>query len=438
MGQERNIKSYITVPADTRHFSQIEKDLRHNFIFNLLDGALFGLAFGLASFVTIIPLFVSTLTDSAIIIGLVPAMHSVGWYLPQLFTANRVSRQSHFKTMVMRITIHERLPFIGLAAVAWFSTSLDKSLTLTLVFGLLIWQGLGGGFGANPWQNMIGKVIPDRMHGLFFGAQSGSANILMAVGALGTGVILERIAAPDNFALVFLIASIALILSYGAFALIREPRHQAVQMAQNRVDFRHQLVAILKGDVNFRRFLLVRSLIQIGIMAVSFYTVYVVRQFSAPGSAIGVMTAIMSITKVFANLILGRIGDQKSHLFSLQIGGIALSLSALAAWLAPSYQWFYLAFVLAGVAYVTAWTTPMAMTLQFGDYKQRPAYIGLSNTVTAPSALLAPVLGGWLADTAGFQATFLVAIVAGVLILAVLQSMAGWKPKKIIAPSHPL
>jgi MFS family permease len=416
--------------------SQIEKDLRHNFIFNLLDGAFFGLAFGLASFVTIIPLFVSSFTDSAILIGLVPAMHSVGWYLPQLFTANRVSRQSHYKSMVLRITIHERLPFIGLAAVAWFSPSLDKNLVLILVFGLLIWQGLGGGFSANPWQNMIGKVIPDRMHGLFFGAQSGAANVLMAVGALATGIILERITTPNNFALIFLIASIVLLLSLGAFAFIREPHHRSVQFAQNSGDFRHQLVSILKTDVNFRKFLLVRSLIQIGVMSIGFYTVYAVREFNAPGSAIGVMTAIMSISSVFANIILGRIGDRKSHLFSLQLGGIALSLSALAAWWAPSYQWFYLAFVLAGVAHVTAWTTPMAMTLQFGGYKQRPAYIGLSNTITAPSALLAPVLGGWLADTAGYQATFLVALFAGVLIFGVLHRMAGWKPKKMITPSH--
>jgi MFS family permease len=416
--------------------SDIEKNLRHNFIFNLLDGAFFGLAFGLASFVTIIPLFVSTLTDSAIIIGLVPAMHTVGWYLPQLFTANRVSRQSRYKSMVMRYTINERVPFVGLALVAWFSTRLDNNLALVLIFGLLIWQGLGGGFCANPWQNMIGKVIPDRMHGLFFGAQSGSANILMTAGALITGMILERLPTPDNYALTFLLASLALLLAYGVFALIREPHHHAEQFARDRGDFRHQLVTILKGDANFRKFLVVRSLIQLGIMAIGFYTVYSVKQFTAPGSAIGIMTAVMSITKVFANLILGRIGDSKGHRFSLQLGGIALSLSALVAWRAPTYQWFYLAFILAGIAYVTAWTTPMAMTLQFGDYKQRPAYIGLSNTVTAPSALLAPVLGGWLADSAGYTATFLVALIAGILIIGVLQSMAGWKPKDRIAPSQ--
>ena len=44
----------------------------------------------------------------------------VGWQLPQVFTAHRVSQQKRYKPMVMFFTIHERLPFLGLAIVAWF------------------------------------------------------------------------------------------------------------------------------------------------------------------------------------------------------------------------------------------------------------------------------------------------------------------------------
>jgi len=57
---------------------EFHKNLRYNFFVNLTDGAFFGAALGFASFVTIIPLFVSTLTDSAILIGLIPAIHAMG------------------------------------------------------------------------------------------------------------------------------------------------------------------------------------------------------------------------------------------------------------------------------------------------------------------------------------------------------------------------
>ena len=69
---------------------QIRADLKYNVKVNLWDGALFGVALGFASFGTVLPLFVASMTNSALLIGLVPAIHSVGWQLPQLFTASYV------------------------------------------------------------------------------------------------------------------------------------------------------------------------------------------------------------------------------------------------------------------------------------------------------------------------------------------------------------
>jgi MFS family permease len=413
--------------------SEIEKNLRHNITLNVLEGALFGLGLGFASFVTIIPLFVSKLTDSAILIGLVPAIHSAGWYLPQLYTARKLTRQSQFKTLVMRYTVHERLPFFGFAAVAWMSGSLDASAILILLFGLLIWQGLGAGFTANPWQNMIGKIIPGQIHGKFFGLQFGAMSMFMMAGSLLTGILLDRYGFPNNFALIFLFASVAIALGIIALAMVKEPSLPPSGTAKEEFTFGWQLVSILKKDIPFRKFLLVRSLTQLGIMPIGFYTVYAVQAHEAPGAAIGIMTAIMSVTQVFANVLLGRLGDRKSHQLVMVLGALALSLSALTAWFAPNYTWFYLAFMLAGVAYVTVWATQLVVTLQFARSDQRPAYIGLSNTITAPSALLSPILGGWLAQQAGYQATFWIAIVSAVITLGILQSLAGWKPAVVEA-----
>src|SRR4030067_3388810 len=106
------------------------KNFLFNFIVNVLDGGFFGLGLGFASFSTIIPLFVSQFTDSAILIGLIPAIHVVGWQLPQIFTAQWVSQQKRYKPMVMFFTINERLPFLGLAAVTWFIPHLRPKAAL--------------------------------------------------------------------------------------------------------------------------------------------------------------------------------------------------------------------------------------------------------------------------------------------------------------------
>src|SRR6266498_5130609 len=160
------------------------KHLRYNVTVNLIDGGFFGLALGFASFSTILPLFVASMTKSATLIGLVPAIHGAGWLLPQLFTANYTARLRRYKQTVLMATIHERVPFVGFAIIALFLPTIGTQAGLIISFILLAWQGLGGGFTANSWTSMISKIIPPESRGTFFGLQAAVANIFISVAAI--------------------------------------------------------------------------------------------------------------------------------------------------------------------------------------------------------------------------------------------------------------
>jgi MFS family permease len=190
------------------------KTFIHNFIVNVLDGAFFGFALGFASFVTLLPLFVSTMTNSAILIGLIPAVHTVGWQFPQLLIANHVSKQKKFLPLVLWLTIHERLPFLGLALTAWFLPIIGVKIGLIFTFIMLIWQGLGGGFTASAWQAMISKIIPGERRGTFLGTQASASSLLGALGAVLSGLTLERFTHPINFSLCFIFACIPMVFSF--------------------------------------------------------------------------------------------------------------------------------------------------------------------------------------------------------------------------------
>ena len=98
-------------------------------------------------------------------------------------------------------------------------------------------------------------------------------------------------------------------------------------------------------------------------------------------------------------------------------------------------RWFILVFILAGVANVAVWTIGLTMILEFGTEADRPAYIGMANTLVAPATILAPLLGGWLADRAGYPAAFFLSALGGVATLIVLQLRVR-DPKRVVA-SHP-
>ena len=402
---------------------EINKHLRYNFAVNVMDGAFFGFALGFASFVTVLPLFVSTMTDSAILIGLIPAIHSVGWQLPQLFTARQVTRLSRYKPTVVLMTIHERLPFLGLAAVAWFLPALGREVVLLLTFGLLTWQGLGGGFTATAWQSMIGKIIPAKRRGIFFGSQAAAANLLASGSAVLAGILLERLDSPLDWAVCFLLASVSMAVSWVFLAKTREPDRPPVGANENRSGFWSDVGAILQRDVNFRWFLAARVLSQMATVAFGFYTIYAVRHHGMSEGIAGLVTGVFAATQTVANPIMGWGGDRWSHRAVMEVGALAAAASASLAWLAPDMTWFYLVFILAGVANVAFFTIGTTLILEFGTEAERPAYIGLANTLVAPSTILAPLAGGWLADSAGYPAAFLASAVSGLLTALILHVM---------------
>ena len=402
--------------------------VRFNATVNILDGAFFGFALGFASFTTIIPLFVSQLTDSAILIGLAPAIHSIGWQLPQLFTANRVRRLSRYKPMVLAMTIHERLPFLGLALLAWFLLGMDRTTALLLVFALLIWQGLGGGFTANVWQSMIAKIIPVSWRGSFFGAQMAAVNLLMSGAAVGAGIILERFNYPLSFAICFGLASVGMAISFFFFSLTREEEHPPRVASGTQAHLWDDVKRILSGDAVFRRFLAIRVIFQLGIVAFSYYSVYAFNELGASAIQVGWLTGVFIFGAVILNLLFGVLGDRRGHWMVLFLGTLAALFSVILAGFVTTIPVWFVIFVLAGIANVVAFTTTMVISLGFGTPSDQATYIGLSNTLLAPATLISPFLAGWCIQTYGYMTMYRVS--AGVFLIAAILSLSLLRSNK--------
>lgn len=399
---------------------EARKDLKHNYIVNIFDGGFFGFAMGFASFATVLPLFVSSMTSSAVLIGLIPAIHTMGWQLPQLLIAKRMGKARSYKTMTLLLTIQERLPFLGLAVIAWFLPTIGTRAGLVLTFLMLVWQGLGAGITANPWQNLIGRIIPGDLRATFFGMQSAAANLLSAVGAVIAGVILDRAGSPHGFSICFVTAIGLMIFSWVALSLTKEPERCTEDLPEAELTFWANILAILKRDRNFRGFLASRMVSQFASMAAAFYTVYAVRTHGMNEVMAGVMTSVLLITQTAANPILGWAADRWSRKGVLATGAIAMGLSALLAWYSPGLYWFVPVFILSGIGSTAYWTIGMALTLEFGSEADRPTYVGMANTLVTPATIVAPFLGGILADSAGYGSAFLVSAAAGLLTALML------------------
>lgn len=400
---------------------EIRKNLKHNSFVVIGDGSFFGFGIGISSFNTIIPLFVSTMTNSAILIGLIPAIHNMGWQFPQLFTAPKISRLPKFKPYVLLMTIQERIPFLGLAAVALLSPIIGPTASLLITYLLLIWQGMGAGMTANAWQNMVSRIIPSEMLATYFGLQSAGANLLASVGAVIAGYILTNLSYPQNYTICFVITFTLMAISYGMLSLTREPERIPLPEDHSKTDFWRKVITIMKKDVSFRWFIISRNTFQFGMMAQAFFIIYAIKNLHMDLEAAGVLTGLLFITQVAANPVLGWVSDKWNSDSVLKAGAIAIGLASLLAWWAPSANWFYLVIVLSGTATTAFWTIGMAKSLEYGTEEEKPTYVGLSNTLIAPSTILAPLLAGWLADLNGYPTTFITAAVFSLLSVLTMQ-----------------
>lgn len=401
---------------------ELQGKLRHNSIVNIMDGALFGFGVvGLASYVTIIPLFLSYLTESTALIGFAAALFHIGWQVPQLLTSGYVAGLSRYKPTVLAMTLFERLPFFGLAIIALTLPVIGSDAALILTLILLGIQSLGGGFTGTAWQSMISKIMPAHFLGSFFGIQSAAVNLFGAGGALLASIILERLAYPESFVLLFAVAGLSMMISFVFLALTFEPKSAPRDVVKGLGwrAFGNRLRGILSVDRNFRWFLAARSLTSLSLTAISFYTIFGIRRFDMSPEFVGGLTSALLLSNMLTSSVIGWVGERWGLRRVLILANLLTVLAIAIALTAADARWFYLVFALTGIVNSTQWSTIMTITVQFCSVAERPFYIGMANSLIAPVTVFAPIIGGWLVDAVSFELSFGIFALAGLLSILV-------------------
>lgn len=409
--------------TDQQHFErQVQANLGWNFTVNLIDIAFITFSMNLVSQTTIMPVLVSELTSSKVAIGMISAIYSLGFLLPQLLTANLAERMPRKKPFAMLLGgVGERGPYllIGLV-ILWLGVPVP-GLTLVLFFLLLATSAASSGTATPAWFDMIAKVIPVYRRGLWFGLSQSIGALLGIAGGALSGRILAQWAFPRNYGFSFLLAFAFAVLSWGGLALTREPASLSVKPRVSLSHYLRQLPAVLRRDHNYLRFLVSRSVANLGTMAIGFFIVYGKEHVLDSIEQVGTLTAILVGSQAVMNLLWGLVGDRRGHKLVLCSAAVMMAITAATAMLVSSVMGLWVVFALLGIAMSADSVSGMNITLEFCAPEDRPTYIGLTNTLLAPARTLAPILGGWLATWAGYRGMFLVALLvslAGAALLA--------------------
>jgi MFS family permease len=381
--------------------------LRRNFFAALWHGAFLALGTSLTQPTTVIAAFVAELTASTVWVGGLSTVLTVAGALPQLFVARLIEPRSR-KMPFLMLAIYLRV--ISWGVLAWLILSIGSERPLLLAWalvGLLAVFYAGGGLGGVPYTDIIGKIIPSNRRGAFFGGRQALAGPLAVGAALLARHVLAEVAYPNNYALIFGLAAVALLIASLGFWLIREPpRTNTDGHIRRWREYRGQLRDATR---RLRTLAAVQILTGFSLMALPFYVVYARQELGAPPEAVGWFVLLQVLGGVLANLLWARLVDRYGSRWMLTVCATLSTLTLLLAAGLRHLGWLgMLPIIFLGGATLNGRGVGFSSALlELAPAAERPTYAGVNSVLALPVAFL-PLLAGILLRWWSYPSLFLV------------------------------
>ena len=283
----------------------------------------------------------------------------------------------------------------------------------TLAIGIIIiLNGLRAFMGnlANPgWTSLVADLVPNAMRGRYFG----SRNTAMGIAALVIAPLAGRIISLGNewsdqphlgCQAIFFLAFLFGMVSTFSFQRIEEPpASEAQQTEHHRGDLR-RAIRQTPGYVGLVLSAFVWNMaLQV---AAPFFNVYLVNAFNSSTTTIGLLASVSSLTALVGQRVFGRLLDVRGAFWVQLVTGFLIPGLPL-AWVFITADWqvgvinTFGGFLWAGYNLAN-----FNLLLTLTPDEQRPRAVALYQTAVFSSAVIGPLLGGFLADGVSYQLVF--------------------------------
>lgn len=321
------------------------------------------------------------------------------------------------------------LTAIIIVLIALFSGSLQPFwLPVTFLLASVL-LGLGNGFGALVFQDLIGRVLPDqpRINLLFaIGACSGAMLVVATLlSQLIAGFEPAERAVDDHLHLIWMSAALFMVSSLAALATREVPR-MVPTVPNGKADYIGQLIAHSKALFRlewFRRFVVARVLFLSVEMTVPFFAVHAATYHATTVPSLSLFMVAFSLGMIVGGLIWPRIG--KRSLQSVMAYSVLVAfVAAVLAFAFHVADFIQSPFMHAAMIFCLALGTQgtldasTAYVVRSSSDEERPFGIAISNLAAGLVGIVVALFVGLIARENG--AIFAIVIMAALNITACL------------------
>jgi MFS family permease len=408
-----------------------------NFAAIVLNGLFFPTAGKILGAGLLLTWFVSDLTHSAFVVGLlVPIQYGIA-LLAQPWIAQWMSGQPRRVPFYRDQALVRGALWSALAAAVWSFGEERRRLLLAIFFVVVAADALAAGVGNIAFNDVLARVMPKPLRGRARGGRGMAGAIVGGI----AGASIAMLVAPESsfavFAALFIIAGMCYALGGLTFGLIAEPEMHAARRMRTDETLSSRVRTMFKRP-GFGRFLAIQALLLPATQGLVFFSLFGRREFQLDLKVLGLLLISDAVGPFVGDFFWGRWADRFGNRW-------VLAAAALLGFIAPAMAltltfagttlprviivaaFGFIVFVLGATSAGIDLASKNLILDLAPDEARRPVYIGMNDTLVAlPTILLAGA--GAAIDWFGYRPVFIA--VAAAAACAALLSLT-WPSRRL-------
>jgi len=386
-----------------------KKISNHNFKSFLWHASFLALAKNFMDVDTIIPSMIVEAGGGAMHIGILTAIMMGGSSFTQLFFAPFVSNKTYKKRYLL-LGINTRVfALMGLGLLLFLLQGGQHAYVLWLVFFFITTFSIAGAFTNISYVDILGKSITQNKRKAFFSTNQIISGVIVLSSAFLAKRVLEWKEYPVNYAFMFFIGAMLLLVATAGFWSIKEVVPSRLRISGIKAFFR-VLRAELQHNKKLGYFLGYINTQGIAISFLPFIILYARETFHTQSADTGIFLIYKIAGVVFVSMLV-LLGARKIKYNLLLYSNVLLSLFlvSLAFFIKDGASVKYI-FVLGGIVYSLFSMSMNGLLLEVSGNENRALYTGFAGAGNILPAIF-PIVGGLIISHFGFRAFFVLFMV---------------------------
>ncbi len=383
-----------------------------------MDIGWFGVLSG--SSINFLNVYATRLGASAIQIGLLGAMSALV-SLVLVIPAGRWLEKRAIGRAVFWTSVFYRIGFLLFVPLPWL---FDAQGQIWALIALAFLMGAPLAALSVGFSTLFAEAVPNDWRAHVAGIRNVVLSVAFMLSSLVSGYLLDRIAFPINYQIIFLIGFIGAAMSSVHLYFIKPIREIKPDYSPPpaRIERRRTLLRMDVWKTPFRNTLLAMFVFHFSqYLAIPLFPLYFVRNLNLTDEALGIGTALFYLAMLVGSMQLHRIVGKFGHKKVTAWGLIGMALYPGLLAISSTVWHFYGISMIGGFAWALVGGASLNYLLESCPENDRPAHLAWYNVILNVCVLAGSLAGPAIAGVVGISAALLIfgvlRVIAGVSIL---------------------